>query len=137
MSEAQKKIESINDFFRQFYPKDWEGRSPGYFNGWRYVGKAKGRANIFPRVECADGFSMSVQGHNGAYSMPRDDFADFYAKVEVGFPSAREEALMPYIDGGPDTDPTQTVYGYVPVSIVEKIIAGHGGFAVLSRARGE
>ena len=45
------------------------------------------RPNIVKRVQCADGFSMSVQAHDGAYCRPRIDGADFYIDVEVGFPS--------------------------------------------------
>lgn len=119
-------------FFKQFYPADWENRSKYEYEFllggmWRcrsepYV------SNVFPAIVCADDFMVSVQGHCGAYSRPRDDFADTYFQVECGFPSAREELLMPYIDGDETTDPTQTVYGYVPVSVVMDVIAKHGGF---------
>ena len=84
-------------------------------------------SNVFPAMEFADGVTLSVQGHYGAYSQPRDDFAENYSKVECGFPSARIEELMPYIDGGEKSDPLQSVYGYVPVEVVEKIITKHGG----------
>lgn len=45
---------------------------------------------------------------------------------EVGFPNQREELLMPYAED-PKT-PTETVYGYVPVTLVEQIIEKHGGW---------
>lgn len=45
---------------------------------------------------------------------------------EVGFPNQREELLMPYAED-PET-PTETVYGYVPVTLVEQIIEKHGGW---------
>ena len=86
-----------------------------------------------PRVTCADGFSMSIQAGEYLYSTPRMNLlSGNYAAVEVGFPSAREEALMPFAEDA-DT-PTRTVYRYVPVEIVEAIIAAHGG---LSKAKGE
>ncbi len=78
-----------------------------------------------PRIRCADGFSMSVQCSAGAYCSPRVHNASHYYRVEVGYPSERVEALMEYAE---DSEfPTQTVYGYVPVEIVERIVAEHGG----------
>ena len=79
-----------------------------------------------PAIVCADGFRMSVQADKYTYCRPRQNQGP-WTEVEVGFPSAREEALMPYIDGGPDDDPTKTVYGYVPVKVVVYVINRHGG----------
>jgi len=76
-------------------------------------------------VVCSDGFSMSVQAHDGAYCTPRDDDAERYTQVEIGFPSAREELIMPWAENR--EEPTDTVYGYVPVSVVVNVIAKHGG----------
>lgn len=84
----------------------------------------RGKSFPYPRIVCADGFSMSVQGGEYLYSEPRAD-VDYYTKVEVGFPSERVEAFMPYIDED-DSDPTQTVYGYVPVDVVNRVISAHG-----------
>ena len=78
----------------------------------------------YPRVVCADGFSMSVQAHDGAYCSPRSNNAKKYKEVEVGFPSAEEPLLMEYCDG---QEPTDSVYGYVPVQVVTNVIAKHGG----------
>ncbi|MCX7320407.1 MAG: hypothetical protein NT113_13270 [Hyphomicrobiales bacterium] len=103
----------VNAFFKRFYPKALD------HSHFEYSSMLGGMMSYKDPV--------SVQGHYGAYSHPRDDFADRYSTVEVGFPSEREELLMPYIDGGPDTDPTNTVYGYVPVSVIEAIVAKHGG----------
>jgi len=77
------------------------------------------------RVICADGFSMSVQAHDGAYCTPRVDDAERYTAVEVGFPSDKESLLMPYVEDS--ENPTDTVYGFVPVSIVNLVLAKHGG----------
>ncbi len=77
------------------------------------------------QVVCADGFTMSVQAHDGAYCTPRIDNAPKYTHVEVGFPSQREDLIMKYAEE-PDV-PTQTVYGYVPVQTVTNVIAKHGG----------
>lgn len=80
---------------------------------------------LAPRVKCADGFEMSVQVSDTHYCHPRIDDALEYDAVEVGFPNQREDALMEWCD---DTDnPTDTVYAYVPVSIVDAVIETHGG----------
>ena len=76
-------------------------------------------------VVCRDGFRMSVQGHQDAYCTPRINDAEQYTQVEVGYPSHREEIIMPWAEN-PD-EPTETVYGYVPVSVVTNVIAKHGG----------
>jgi hypothetical protein len=117
----------VNDYFKQFYPADLSPDKfefDGMLGGmWRF--KDSTVRPIFPRMLCADGFNMSVQGHAGAYSRPRDDYAARYAQVEVGYPSEREELLMPYVEDA--ERPTETVYGYVPVSVIEAVIAKHGG----------
>lgn len=76
------------------------------------------------RIECKDGFSLSVQASHGAYCQPRTNLADWY-QVEVGYPS---EAPTAFIDYAEDSDrPTDTVYGYVPVELVVDEINLHGG----------
>lgn len=77
------------------------------------------------RVICADGFTMSVQAHQGAYCLPRHDGAEKYHEVEVGFPSQEESLLMEYAED-PST-PTETVYAWVPANTVTLVIAKHGG----------
>tara|TARA_Y100000592_G_scaffold63320_1_gene98741 strand:+ start:4103 stop:4447 length:345 start_codon:yes stop_codon:yes gene_type:complete len=77
------------------------------------------------RVICADGFEMSVQAHQSAYCSPRIDNAEKYTSVEIGFPSEREPMLIDFAD---EVDnPTGTVYGYVPVQVVNTVLAKHGG----------
>lgn len=80
-----------------------------------------------PRIVCADGFSMSVQASDGHYCQPRDSKGPWY-QVEVGFPSEKVDALMPFIEGDENQDPTSTVYGYVPIETVVQVIIDHGGF---------
>ena len=77
-----------------------------------------------PHVICKDGFKMSVQAGQSLYSEPKD-VADSYEEMEVGYPSKEERLLARYAeDGGNLCD---TVYGYVPCSIIDKIIEKHGG----------
>lgn len=79
-------------------------------------------------IICKDGFAMSVQASEYTYCTPRIDNAEKYTAAEVGFPSRREELLMPYIDGlGEGQNATNTVYGYVPSQVIVDVIAKHGG----------
>ena len=77
-----------------------------------------------PRIVCADGFSLSVQANKGAYSSPRNEIGP-WTEAEIGFPSARVEEIMPYCEDA--ENPTDTVYAYVPVPLIEKLIESHGG----------
>jgi hypothetical protein len=68
---------------------------------------------------------MSIQAHDTAYCDPRSTDADKYTAVEIGFPNEREEMILEYAE---DQDaPTDTVYAYVPSSLVSLVIAKHGG----------
>lgn len=91
------------------------------------------------RIECVDGFSMSVQAGEGMYCSPRRDGADSYWEVEVGYPSEKPKFFAEYAEGSTQWDEdaenygettynyTDTVYGYVPIELVEQEIAAHGG----------
>jgi hypothetical protein len=77
------------------------------------------------RIECADGFSMSVQASRFNYCSPRVDDAAAYEEVEIGFPSLAEPLLRSYAE---DADRlTDTVYPYVPSQLVVDVVAKHGG----------
>ena len=81
---------------------------------------------LAPKVECADGFTMSVQVSETHYCDPRKNNAGHYKAVEVGFPSEKDDLLMPFCEE--ESNPTGTVYGFVPVRVVDKVIVNHGGF---------
>lgn len=92
-----------------------------------YLLQQRGPHDLLPvarRITCRDGFSLSVQANRGAYCSPRDNEGPWH-KVEVGFPSSVPEGIMEYAEDA--EDPTGTVYGYVPVDLVEALIAKHGG----------
>lgn len=90
------------------------------FSGGRY-------ASTLPRIVCADGFSVSVQAGALLYSRPRDDYGP-WTLVEVGYPSERPEPWHVWKLLAEDPDrPTGTVYGYVPLRLVEELIERHGG----------
>lgn len=101
---------------RRPYPgKDWLGP--------RDVGPAA------DRIECADGFSVSVQVGWSSYCTPRDN-AGPWTKVELGFPSASLPPVFDEFCDDPD-DPrtTRTVWGYVPIEMVVELLNNHGGEA--------
>lgn len=77
------------------------------------------------RAICKDGFSLSVQADSMTYCSPRVNNADEYTAVEVGFPSAHEPLLAPYQDG--EGDMRQSVFGYVPTSVIGLVLIKHGG----------
>jgi hypothetical protein len=77
------------------------------------------------KIQCADGFTMSVQAHEGAYSTPRINDATNYTAVEVGFPNMVEELLLSYAEE-PDI-PRDTVYPYVPAQVIVNVIVKHRG----------
>jgi len=83
------------------------------------------RMKLNEKIVCADGFEMSVQAHQGGYCTPRINNADRYTAVEVGFPNQIDELLLEYCED--EGNPTETVYGYVPVTTVSLVIAKHGG----------
>ena len=84
--------------------------------------------HIRQRVFCNDGFDISIQGNEGAYCSPRM-FTDDYSSMELGYPSEKEDLLLEFAEE-PD-NPINTVYGYVPFDIIEKIIEKHGGINIM------
>ena len=81
--------------------------------------------HIKPRIICNDGFSVSVQASEFHYCLPRNNDGP-HTHVEVGFPSDKEELLLPYAESYNDGEDTG-IYPRVPVEIVEAIIKKHGG----------
>lgn len=125
----------VNSFFRKHYPADWDTTwemhslgAGGY--GREYKGDRSANSTIFPEMVCADGFRMSVQGHYGAYSYPRDDFADQYSQVEI---MCQREDLFETLGRGYDVGEDR-IYPYVPVDTVLQAIEAHGGLTSLSGA---
>lgn len=78
---------------------------------------------VRPRIECNDGFSMSVQGGEFTYSNPRE-YGLRFESMEVGFPSEYEELIREYAS---DEDFTETIYPYVPTDVILEVIKKHGG----------
>ena len=86
--------------------------------------------NVMPRVHCNDGYNVSIQAGRGLYSAPRiDHYLGGYVSVELGFPSSIDEEFKPYAED--ENDWCNTVYAYVPVSLVNKVLERHGGIDYL------
>ena len=90
-----------------------------------------------PHVVCVDGFTMSVQVGYSLYSKPKK-VAKRYSEVEIGYPSEHEPLLEEWAetifeDGS--IDYTDTVYPYVPVKIVDKVLKRHGGIDLTETLR--
>ena len=95
-----------------------------------------------PCVVCKDGFTFSGQASATHYSSPKG-YVDEYTEIEIGFPSSPEPLIAKYaedweIEGDDDPRLCETVYGYVPVKLVNKVLKKHGGIdedAVLERIK--
>lgn len=75
-------------------------------------------------VKCRDGFTVSVEVGAYNYCTPQVDNAPDYDEVECGFPSRPVPEWAGYGEGdGASSD----VFGYVPVNLVDRVIAQHGG----------
>ena len=82
-----------------------------------------------PRIECKDGFSLSVQAGSMFYCTPRSDYVLYYTACEVDLPSSKEELLMPYIECCAGALPTECMYPQTPIEVIEEVVKKHGGIA--------
>ena len=92
-----------------------------------------------PHIICADGFWMSVQVGYSLYSTPKK-IAKRYSAVEIGYPSDHEPLIEKWAEFAPfDEDEvpdyTDTVYPYVPVGVVDKVLKKHGGIDLAETLR--
>ena len=79
------------------------------------------------RIECNDGYTASIQASRYSYCTPREtNHKAGYSSFEIGFPNMEDVILIPYAENKDDL--MGTVYGYVPVEVIEQLIELHGGF---------
>jgi predicted ThiF/HesA family dinucleotide-utilizing enzyme len=83
--------------------------------------------NHNPRIVCQNGFSISVQAHAGSYCKHNE--SGELTHVECGFPSTtpKTKELLEYAECFGNHGYTETVYGYVPVEVVQAELEAHGG----------
>ena len=92
-----------------------------------------------PHIVCEDGFTMSVQVGYSLYSEPKK-VAKIYSKGEIGYPSDHEPLIEKWAEFTPfeddeEPDYTDTVYPYVPVEVVDKVLKKHGGIDLIETLR--
>ena len=80
---------------------------------------------MYESVTCKSGFSVSIQANETSYCTPRTNSAEKYSAVELGFPNTEEDLIMEWAED--PENPCDTVYAYVPVAVVNLMIAKHGG----------
>ncbi len=79
---------------------------------------------MLPVCTLKNGITLSVQASRVCGCTPQSDIGP-WTMVEVGYPSERIEALMPFAED--PASPTQTTYEYVPAQIILKIVDAAGG----------
>lgn len=73
-------------------------------------------------------FSVSIQASQHHYCTPRGDFhPSNYTHVELGCPSKKVEVWMEFAED--QANPCDTVYGYVPITLVEMVLDKKGGIS--------
>lgn len=97
------------------------------FADWMNEGKFGTYPTNTKRLLLADGNSLSVQAPEYHYCSPRETMSDYsyYDSFEIGFPSKHYDSLEPFKDG--PEDQTESVFGWVPVEVLEKLITEAGG----------
>jgi len=70
------------------------------------------------------------------YSTPKK-LAKRYSAVEIGYPSDHEPLIEKYAEFTPfdeneEPDFTNTVYPYVPVAVVNRVLKKHGGIDLVA-----
>lgn len=79
-----------------------------------------------PRIKCKDGYTVSLQAGRTWYCLPKENLKDGnYIAVELGCPNEPDILINHYAED--KTDYKNTIYPYVPVATVEKLIEKHGG----------
>ena len=80
-----------------------------------------------PRITCKDGFTISVQAHDGSYCQRNTEGK--LITVECGFPTwtPGTSVFRNYAELCGTDDYTETVYPYTPVEVVQAELDAHGG----------
>jgi len=118
--------------------------APSDFVSWMNLGCDKfdgtynfnrGVYHLTKRLLLSSGLSLSIQANEGAYCCPRENSEcesyEMYHEFEIGFPSEKLDKLMHYAEQ-PEI-PTDTVYPYVPKSLIQEIIDDNGGVVGFGR----
>ena len=97
----------------------------GYLHQATGIEKRAGFA-VCPKALMKDGFSISIQASEFHYCSPRNSIGP-WNEMELGFPSELDPILDEYAE---EPDTSDTVFGYVPIAIVNELISKHGGIII-------
>ena len=83
-----------------------------------------------PKLTLKDGTTLSVQASAFNYSTPRKNISDntLYSEWEIGFPSVEIPEINSYAEDSENY--TETVYGWVPYEVIQKLINSRGGIVL-------
>lgn len=85
---------------------------------------------VFFAVICKSGLKLSIQASQGHYCSPKKTLpAENYSAFEIGYPSKVVKELHDYAENRYDL--LNTIYGWVPVSVIKKIIKRNGGIVAV------
>lgn len=90
-----------------------------------------------PRIRCNDGFSISIQVHNGNYCASENGTRQFgftWREVEWGFPSEEIDGVK--YNAEDENNITNTVGGYVDINLIDELIEEHGGLNLEETLKG-
>lgn len=115
----------VKEYLTKWF-KTTEVMMPSYYDGRT---RQPGYTDVHimrPRVVCRDGFSVSIQADKHRCCEPRGNkFDGSYTHVELISSSKADDLISEYaVD---KKNPTDTVYPYVPIRIVDKLLEKHGG----------
>ena len=110
-------------------------KDPRFVSQWYYNWDTKEPDMIFPQQRhfmiMKDGLGMSVQASEYHYCCPRRNLEigiEDYFEYEVGFPTEKVPQFMEFAEN--PEEPTSTVYGYVPLDVIQEVICLHGGIDI-------
>lgn len=116
----------------------------GMLNGLEsrtYISKMEKKYNttffFLPNIVCKDGFSISVQVHNGNYCASENGVRTFgldWKLVEWGFPSEPIDGEKYHAEDKDNT--TDSVGGYVSVKLIDELCDEHGGIDLQATLQG-
>ena len=77
-------------------------------------------------ITLKDGFRISIQAGERHYCVPRNDTGP-WVEVELGFPAWPDKLIEAFAED--PNNQSETIYGYVPISVVQALIIKHGGIS--------
>lgn len=90
---------------------------------WLLMQLPRLRKRLVSYIQCADGFTMSVQASQDHKCIPVSDKGP-WTHFEVGFPSEPEVLLKTKSE---DEDDDPSIFECVPANVIAEIIIKHGG----------